>query len=315
MYVRQSGAEDSAGILNLLERSMGWGTDPRFRRFFAWKHVANPFGVSPMWVAEEDGRIIGLRAWLRWRLTDGARTLTAVRAVDTATERAHRGQGVFRRLTEDSLAALEADGVDLVFNTPNSASGTGYRTMGWQDVGRLPIAVRFGSVVGAVDALRPRRAADRWSMPCAVGVDARKANAGGDLVEQYGLPASEGRLVTPLDSGFLAWRYGFKDLHYRALTVGGALGFFRVRRRGRATECVIGHVLGTDDRARCRLIVRIAAEVGADRTLVLDGGVGAAHGFVRPPQVGPHLMARAISDARVPSLRGWGLTMGDVELF
>lgn len=313
--IRRAAPEDSDAVLALLARAMGWGSDDRFRRFYDWKHVENPFGASPSWVAVLDGRIVGLRAWLRWRLTDGVEMLRAVRAVDTATDPDVRGRGVFRRLTEGSLAALEEDGTDLVFNTPNAASGAGYRSMGWRDVGTLPVAVRFGSVRGAADGFRARRAAERWSVPCSIGVDARDAVFEGGLIERFGAPPADGRLTTPLDTAFLAWRYGFEGLRYRVLEHGASCGFFRLRRRGGATECVVGHVLGVDTTARRRLIARLASAVGADRTLVLDPTVGPARGFLRVPGVGPLLMARPLRSPTVPSLAGWGLTMGDVELF
>ena len=35
-----------------------------------------------------------------------------------------------------------ADGVDLVFNTPNEKSGAGYLTMGWKKVGPIGAMVR-----------------------------------------------------------------------------------------------------------------------------------------------------------------------------
>lgn len=313
--IRHAVTGDSDAILRLLARAMGWGSDDRFRRYFVWKHLENPFGTSPTWVAEVDGRIVGLRTWLRWRLTDGVAMLRAVRAVDTATDPAMRGRGVFRRLTEGSLAALEADGTDLVFNTPNAASGAGYRTMGWRDVGTLPVAVRFGSLRGATDGLRSRQAAERWSVPCSVGVDARDAVAEGDILERFGAPPADGRLATPIDTEFLAWRYGLADLRYRLFEHGDSCAFFRLRRRGRAVECVIGHVLGVDRTERRRLIARLSSTAGADRTLVLDPTVGPTCGFLRVPGVGPLLMARPLRSPSVPPLDGWALSLGDVELF
>ena len=50
---------------------------------------------------------------------------------------------MFTKLTMHGLAAMQADGVDFVFNTPNSQSRPGYLKMGWREVGRLPAAVHF----------------------------------------------------------------------------------------------------------------------------------------------------------------------------
>jgi hypothetical protein len=98
------------------------GAGPVGRRppeFFRWKHLENPFGPSLMLVAEDDGRVIGLRAFLRWRFQAGGGTLQAVRAVDTATHPGYQGLGVFTRLTRAALAALEGQ-VDLCSTPPTA---------------------------------------------------------------------------------------------------------------------------------------------------------------------------------------------------
>ena len=74
-----------------------------------------------MWVALAGSRVVGFRAFLRWELVgpDG-RVRYAARAVDTATDPDFQGRGIFTRLTLEALDALPADGVELVFNTPNA---------------------------------------------------------------------------------------------------------------------------------------------------------------------------------------------------
>ena len=78
---------DLPAILALARRSLGWNGDDDDEEFFRWKHLENPFGASPMWVACVGDRVVGFRTFLRWEFarTDGAPVL-AVRAVDTATD-------------------------------------------------------------------------------------------------------------------------------------------------------------------------------------------------------------------------------------
>ena len=57
---------DELAIVALLRQTMGWAAGDRAEQLFRWKHQRNPAGVSPMWLAELDGVLIGLRAFLRW---------------------------------------------------------------------------------------------------------------------------------------------------------------------------------------------------------------------------------------------------------
>ena len=113
---------DEQAVLGLLSDALGGGpAGTRPAEFFRWKHLENPFGRSFMLVAEADGRIVGLRAFMRWEFVAGDRRFRAVRAVDTATHPDHQGKGIFSRLTLEALDALR-DQADFVFNTPNEKS-------------------------------------------------------------------------------------------------------------------------------------------------------------------------------------------------
>ena len=135
---------DLPAVLDLLKASLG--ETPVLQRteaLFRWKHFDNPFGRSILLLATHGDQIASLRAFMRWDLTtpDGAR-LHCVRPVDTATHPDYQRMGLFRRLTEQAIDIARADGVDLIFNTPNPQSGAGYVKMGWTIVGRLGVLAR-----------------------------------------------------------------------------------------------------------------------------------------------------------------------------
>ena len=72
---------DEIEILKLLSLCLGPGpAGRRSSRFFRWKHLENPFGPSLLLLAESAGRIVGLRAFMRWGLHVGGRSVRAVRA-------------------------------------------------------------------------------------------------------------------------------------------------------------------------------------------------------------------------------------------
>ena len=106
-----------------------------------------------MLVAEADGRIVGLRAFMRWEFAAGDRRFRAVRAVDTATHPDYQGQGIFSRLTLEALDALR-DQADFVFNTPNEKSLPGLPEDG---MARRRSACRSGSACGGRSGSRRGR--------------------------------------------------------------------------------------------------------------------------------------------------------------
>src|SRR5690554_5723295 len=105
-------------------------------RGWLWKHHANPFGPSLGAAAySQTGELVGLRAFMQWRLKNANRTFQAVRAVDTAVHPEFQRRGLFSRLTRTALEELAQKNIDLVFNTPNHRSGPGYQKLGWRLLG------------------------------------------------------------------------------------------------------------------------------------------------------------------------------------
>ena len=143
MLVRNSKQVDLTEIVNLLKQSLGESLIPKSENFWRWKHVENPFGQSPVLVAEENNKLIGVRAFMLWQWQLNGKTLKAARAVDTATHPNHQGKGIFKKLTLQLIEDCKQNHVDFIFNTPNKNSMPGYLKMGWIKAGRLPMRLRF----------------------------------------------------------------------------------------------------------------------------------------------------------------------------
>lgn len=323
LVVRRAVAEDRPAIIDLCRASLGWVEGDPNEAFFAWKHDENSFGESPAWVAvAPDGSLAGLRVFLRWRFSDGfGRTLSAVRAVDTATHPDWQGRGIFTRLTLDALPDLEAEGVDVVFNTPNDKSRPGYLKMGWSEVGRVPVGVRLGRITSLPAVLRSRTAAEMWSRPAPVGEPAADVLADTDAVTRLlaACPPPSG-ISTERTPAHLQWRYRFEPLRYRAVLVGDEVEdgvvIVRLRRRGAAMECAVCEVLVPQGRSVRRTMSRIARDSGADHLLRCESvAEGIRDGFVPAPQLGPILTWRPVARSFVPRMGDLDLTLGDIELF
>jgi GNAT superfamily N-acetyltransferase len=321
--LRRIGPGDRAAVLELLSASLGWMPNEHFDGFFSWKHEENPFGTSPGWVALDGGSVVGFRTFLRWEYerSDG-QVHRAVRAVDTATHPNHQGKGIFRQLTLRALDELAQEGVDFVFNTPNSQSRPGYLKMGWTQVGHLPTSVRLTSPRSPWRMARSRVPAERWSTPSRAGRPALEVLADPSVQDLLDEIAPHGRLRTRRTPEYLRWRYGFGPLEYRALTVtdraADGLAVFRLRRRGASLECALVEVLVRDgDRAaRHGLIRSLAAASGADYLIRIGGPLADRSGFIRAPRQGPILTWRPLAGGRAGGrLDDWDLSLGDVELF
>ncbi len=320
-HVRASTPADEPAVLALLRTALGWGDDDTFVQFFTWKHRQSPFGTSPGWVALDDKRVVGFRTFVRWKLEGPDGLVEAVRAVDTSTHPDYQRRGIFAALTHQAIEALKLDGVSLIFNTPNDRSGPGYLKMGWCPVGRIGVCVRPVSFPAVLRLPRARGAAQRWSMPVTAGVPAVEVAdhcAATTLLASQ--PAPTG-LRTHRTPAFLAWRYGFAPLHYRAVLIGGAVedgvAVFRVRQRGAAVEATIADILVPEDDSRLRLaaLKSVASLPGIDYVVGVREPRYWRAGFLPVPGQGPNLMCRALATLAVPPIMGWQLNLGDVELF
>lgn len=140
---RLATAEDLPEMLHLFAKSMrGYEAYP-YRLFWQWKHEKNPFGISPVLLGLHDGKIVGIRAFMRWQLLHQHQTLQAFRAVDTVTDPAYQGKGIFKTLTLELIEQLkQTEPSSFIFNTPNKQSMPGYLKMGWQVLGKAPVYVR-----------------------------------------------------------------------------------------------------------------------------------------------------------------------------
>ena len=318
LVVRAAGPGDDATALPMLRASLGKVDDPHYEAFLRWKHRENPFGPSPAWVALHDGAVVGYRTFLRWEFTrEDGRTLRAVRAVDTATDPAYRGLGIFRTLTLQGVAELTLAGDGIVFNTPNDQSRPGYLKMGWSSAGRLPVGVMPRNPRSLVSMLASRVPASLWSEPTDVGLDAGAVLADPAFATGLLTHAPTTGVRTRRTPEYLSWRTSFGPLRYRVLLAddgdperGGVV--FRLRRRGDAVEAAIVEQLVPDLRTGARLVRRVLSETGADYAIGLRTGPSA--GLVPLPRQGPLLTTRPLA-ASPPSPRDWALTLGDVELF
>ena len=303
---------DLDGVLLLLKESLGeTSLLHRTQEWFGWKHFDNPFGQSIMLVARADERIVGLRAFMRWELVtpDGSR-LRCVRAVDTATHPDYQRRGIFRLLTESALEVARADGVDMVFNTPNPKSGAGYLKMGWREIGHIGVMV-------APKPLRLMQGRGTSQKPDLAGL-LTNAEPARDLDIADRQPRG---LRTPRTPAYLAWRFGGNpEATYLCVRKDRGTAILRANVRNGRTELVVSDVFGSEarralvsarQRSRAAYLVTWFPKGSPERGAALKAG------FAPLPKVQAlRLIARPLTalPVDIATLDAWDFSMSDLEL-
>lgn len=321
--IRKATLEDIPSIVALLKLSLGDSLIPKSEAYWRWKHVDNPFGPSPVVVSEHNNEIVGVRAFMRWQWQRAGHTINAVRAVDTATHPAYQGQGIFRNLTLHLLKECKQEGVEIVFNTPNSKSLSGYLKMGWEKAGRMPVMINF---------LRPVNIAKQL-----MGWGDAPSNADPEVWQVVDDPTfpdlvAAHRLIfkhtiqSTHTHETVRWRYATVPVaRYGAIPIamGSTLvasAFFRIKPSSFGTEFRVTDVFVKDPKFRNALAKRInemARNFGAD--YITNSYKAAFHGGVLSiPMKGPIVTVKQLN---VESLNPfvnfteWAPSLGDLELF
>ncbi len=235
--IRPYADADEHAVIELLNVTLGAGpAGTRPASFFRWKHLENPFGRSFMLVAETDGRIVGLRAFMRWefeaqgpalprgsrgRHGDAPRIPGARDLLETHAGRARRpparGRLHLQHAEREEPARVPEDG--MAGRRPRADPGPG----------AAPDPVRDGSTFVA-HGERARHRADRRRGACC-----GRARADGATVSRLRGIGARG-ITTPRDPAYLRWRYGAAPLlDYRAVASGAAR---RRRADWRSSACV-----------------------------------------------------------------------------
>jgi len=328
---------DEASVLTLLRHVLGTGRAfTRTTDFWRWKHFENPFGSSLMTVAV-NSEVVGLRAFMRWQFRADAMTLSAVRAVDTATHPAHRRSGVFSMLTSQTVDRARTEGVDLIFNTPNRISLAGYLKLGWTFVGRPPLLVKVLRPVRVARALLIRREPDARAGEAAWALSLPQPDAlclREDLGTLLGHndQSCGGRIRTIRTVEFLRWRYCHTpSLPYHACWREGphlaAAAILRPSHRRGLREILLSELLLTDGTRHqaTAMLSEVLRSTNADYVLAhaparsVHEHVLRTAGFLPVPRIGPYLTVRPLSpagtEATATAMARWHLSMGDLEVF
>jgi len=307
-------------IIQLLKASLGDGSSEKSERYWNWKHINNPFGASPVLVAEENGELIGIRAFMRWDWQIGDKIYRCLRAVDTATHPAHQGKGIFKKLTLQLIEEAGKQGYDFIFNTPNTQSTPGYLKMGWKTWGKVPLWLHPVAVFKKPDM-------QMWKKYKA---ELQNADLSSIKINSWTSASSKKDvLLTPVSSEWLSWRYRdcpVKDYGlFSNESEGNALHlFFCLKGSGWTTELRICSAVFSgefDLRLLTKTANQLAKQIGC--RLVTIGGLGDSpsstllRGWISVRSRSVTATVRNIPNGRfLPDEHTqWLMQTGDMELF
>lgn len=320
MQIRKGTEADIPSIVELLKSSLGEGLIQKSERLWNWKHVQNPHGASPILVAEADGQVVGVRAFLRWQWKYKGKVLQAIRAVDTATHPEYQGKGIFKKLTLQGLEDAKKQGIHIVYNTPNESSKPGYLKMGWVEMGRMALKLKVNPFAYKQQKLQalPEQ---NWAKLA-------------DLLPMLSNPIENADQVqTLLSPAYIQWRYKDNPLfdYYFLSDYQSYVLFFRFKSHGFGQEMRIVDILVNerqfDQRAKKSLadsfhkISKMCFMASASgRHFQLVDGVYPRMGLIPVLDKGPIVTLRNVSMqeetfAELSKQENWGFALGDMELF
>ena len=333
LRIRRAQDSDTSVIVRLLRDELGEESTQKTEAFWKWKHVSNPFGRSACIIAETEGGIVGVRAFMRWQLSAESGEYSVVRAVDTVTHRAWRGMGVFGLLTMQLVRELSHEGVGFVFNCPNAISHRGYLKMGWDDIGRVAVRARpigFPNLAGILTSSTHR--SDPWLNSNSDIFRAMSEMSGDSALVGFvcNNPRLTQRLTTVKSLDYLTWRYGdIPGLEYRAVWHvsgnDGALLICRVKGHRRFSELRLVEIIIGSGRASQTIARDLTAQVL--KSGVADVVTASATGgrqerhllnrfcFVPIRNAGPTVVARELALPAPKSIGDFQSSLGDFEIF
>ncbi|MDL5051593.1 GNAT family N-acetyltransferase [Oscillatoria amoena NRMC-F 0135] len=305
MEIRPGTDNDISAIVELLRISLGETLMPKSEAFWRWKHIDNPFGKSPVLLAFEKEQLVGVRAFMRWEWRQGDTIYKAVRAVDTATHPDHLGKGIFKTLSLQLADQCKKEEVHFIFNTPNAQSKPGYLKMGWQELGKLRVAVRpVLNFSKHHPEFNQRYAWDQHTIDT--------------LHSASPTTVSDTTFTTLRSPLFFQWRYGVNP-NIRYFKAGkaddGFIIVFRLKpyRFGTEFRIVDWFLSGHYSPGRLReLLFRAMYESGAN-VITYSGGTLPFRSIT--VNIGPTITFRSLNYPKSLTFDLWKPTLGDMEVF
>jgi hypothetical protein len=241
-----------------------------------------------------------------------------------------------------ALREIESDGVDLIFNTPNSNSLPGYLKMGWQRVGTVKPLIKVINyprfLIGLARAGLFRR---RGKQNGSLGFLQSGLPGAGELLEgkeadtllQEDLALHDETLLsTKRTREYLEWRYAqhpgydYRSLVERHSGKSVCAIIARANKRFGLREVMLNELwANTTDASPIRSMFRRLRRLAKADYIIAHFPEGSSKhrllrrcGFYQVPHFGMNFVAKAVNTEEGEGIHRqarWGLSLGDLEFF
>lgn len=314
MQIREATTSDIPEIITVLRASIGETKLPKTGEIWKYKHFDNPFGASIVLLALVSGRIIGVRAFMKWEWNLNGTQFSALRAVDTGILPEHQGKGVFKALNSAGLELSKDRGDHFIFNTPNSKSLPANLKMGWKRIDKLKIVFIPGNF--------RNRNIKKENFQYKKSIDLSALDLQELLCGYNSLQSQKGKIFTPKSSAYLRWRYEQNPLQeyeiiadrdfYLAAYLKSHKRFVELR----ITEHIYYNQVGLD---KIKTAISEMNKIFRAELISFTSGLNLSS-FQFSAKLGPVMVYRNLNlDAgpkkKISNLINWSYTLGDLELF
>lgn len=132
--------------LELFHRSFAANGSPRSKEMLRWQYFEPPAGkllVDLAVTSDADPRLAAIYAVFPVWMRAGAQRMLGVQSLNTLTDEAFRGRGLFLKMAASLYARAESEQVGMVYGFPNGNSAHGFfKRLSWNTLDPMPILIR-----------------------------------------------------------------------------------------------------------------------------------------------------------------------------
>jgi len=107
-----------------------------------WQYQENPYGKSRIWLAVDDGRVVGQYPTIFWKMKMRDEVVMSVQNIDLMTDPDIRSPGQFLRLEKTAIDAFNDSSVRLIWGFPNESVLSGHIKSGYRKFGQYSMLFR-----------------------------------------------------------------------------------------------------------------------------------------------------------------------------